>query len=248
MMKKTILILIVLFSMTQVWSQDNGNTRIPVIGEKAPSFTATTTNGKINFPSDYGRSWKILLSHPQDFTPVCSSELLELAYLQDDFNKMNVKLLVVSTDNLKTHNDWVNALDELTYKGRGPVKINFPLAADDNYTISKEYGMIHKGSTSTKDVRAVFIIDPSNIIQAIIYYPMNVGRNMDEIKRTVLALQTSTADKVSTPANWQVGGDVLVPVPPSSGSGNSDALPAGYYKVAWFMLFKKANETSSLSN
>jgi peroxiredoxin (alkyl hydroperoxide reductase subunit C) len=235
MMKKTILILIVLFSMTQVWSQDNGNTRIPVIGEKAPSFTATTTNGKINFPSDYGRSWKILLSHPQDFTPVCSSELLELAYLQDDFNKMNVKLLVVS-------------MDQLTYKGRGPVKINFPLAADDNYTISKEYGMIHKGSSSTKDVRAVFIIDPSNIIQAIIYYPMNVGRNIDEIKRTVLALQTSTADKVSTPANWQVGGDVLVPVPPSSGSGNSDALPAGYYKVAWFMLFKKANETSSLSN
>lgn len=247
MMKKTLLILVVLFSVTQIWAQQN-NTRVPVIGEKAPSFTASTTNGTLNFPSDYGNSWKILLSHPQDFTPVCSSELLELAYLQDDFKKLNVKVLVVSTDNLSTHYDWKKAMEELTYKGRGPVKINFPIAADDDYSISKEYGMISATSKTTKDVRAVFIIDPSNTVQAIIYYPMNVGRNMDEIKRTVEALQTATADKVSTPANWQVGNDVLVPVPPAADPQNSSALPAGYYRVSWFMLFKKANETSSLSN
>jgi peroxiredoxin 2/4 len=241
-MKKPLLFLIMFFSLVPLWSQVNTNTRIPVIGEKAPSFTVKTTNGEINFPSDFGSSWKILLSHPQDFTPVCSSEILELAYLQDDFNKMNVKLMVLSTDDLKVHYDWKKAMEELTYKGKGPVKINFPLADDSNHSVSKEYGMIHASSNSTKDVRAVFIIDPDNIVQTILYYPMNVGRNIDEIKRTVMALQTATLGNVSTPANWQFGNDVLVTVPPSTDSQNINALPSDYYRVAWFMTFKKTSQ------
>lgn len=236
-MKNLSLFIILLFSATQMWAQEN-NTRIPVIGEKAPSFTATTTNGIINFPSGFGRKWKILFSHPADYTPVCSSEILELAYMQDDFDKLNVKLLVVSTDSLETHVQWKKALEELNYKGRAPVKINFPLADDRKFLVSKAYGMIHAGSSSTKDVRGVFIIDPDNIVQAIIYYPMSVGRNMDEIKRTVIALQTVAEGKYSTPANWQQGNDVILKVKPTEADLKKPEN-SGIYDVTWFMTFKK---------
>ncbi len=237
-MKKSSLFLILLFSMTQIWSQENKNTRMPLIGEKAPAFISSTTNGTINFPSDFGRKWKILLSHPADFTPVCSSEILELAYLQEDFDKLNVKLMVVSTDSLYTHFQWKKALEAVTYKDRAPVKINFPLADDKKFTASREYGMIYTGSTSTKDVRGVFIIDPSNIVQAIIYYPMSVGRNMDEIKRTVIALQTVANGNISTPANWQEGNDVILRSKPGTDDLNKPEN-SGIYDVAWFMTFKK---------
>jgi peroxiredoxin (alkyl hydroperoxide reductase subunit C) len=211
---------------------------MPLIGEKAPAFISSTTNGTINFPSDFGRKWKILLSHPADFTPVCSSEILELAYLQEDFDKLNVKLMVVSTDSLYTHFQWKKALEAVTYKDRAPVKINFPLADDKKFTASREYGMIYTGSTSTKDVRGVFIIDPSNIVQAIIYYPMSVGRNMDEIKRTVIALQTVANGNISTPANWQEGNDVILRSKPGTDDLNKPEN-SGIYDVAWFMTFKK---------
>jgi peroxiredoxin (alkyl hydroperoxide reductase subunit C) len=189
-MKKVFLFLALFLSVTILRSQNNENPRIPIIGEKAPSVSVITTNGNIKFPSDFGKSWKILFSHPQDFTPVCSSELLELAYMQDDFDKLNTKILVLSVDSLNSHNDWKKAMEEINYKGRGPVKINFPIAADRNYQVSKKYGMLNSTSNSTKTVRAVFIIDPDNVVQTIMYYPMSVGRNIDEIKRTLVALQT----------------------------------------------------------
>jgi peroxiredoxin 2/4 len=236
-MKKILLFIAFALTVTHLWSQEN-NTRIPVIGEQAPSFTASTTNGVINFPLAFGHKWKILFSHPQDFTPVCSTEIIELAYLQDDFEKLNVKLLVVSTDSLETHFQWKKALEGLTYKNRAPVKINFPLADDKKFTVSKQYGMIHTGSSSTKDIRGVFIIDPNNVVQAIIYYPMSVGRNMDEIKRTVIALQTVADGKVSTPANWQQGNDLILKVKPAAADlGRPEN--SGIYDVAWFLTFKK---------
>lgn len=237
-MKKNSLFLILLFSVTQMWAQENINTRIPIIGDQAPSFTASTTNGIINFPSDFGRKWKILFCHPADYTPVCSSEILELAYLQDDFDKLNVKLLVVSTDSLYTHIQWKKALEGLTYKGRAPVKIKFPIADDKKFLASKQYGMIHSGSSSTKDVRGVFIIDPNNVVQAIIYYPMSVGRNMEEIKRAVIALQTTADGKFSTPANWQQGNDLILKVKPAAADLKKPEN-SGIYDVAWFMTFKK---------
>jgi peroxiredoxin (alkyl hydroperoxide reductase subunit C) len=221
-----------------MWAQDNITTRIPIIGDKAPSFTASTTNGIINFPSDFGHKWKILLSHPADYTPICSSEILELAYLQDDFDKLNVKLLVLSTDSLYTHVQWKKALEGLTYKDRAPVKINFPLADDKKFIVSREYGMIHSGSSSTKDVRGVFIIDPNNVVQAIIYYPMSVGRNMEEIKRAVIALQTTADGKFSTPANWQLGNDLILKVKPAPDELKKPEN-SGIYEVAWFMTFMK---------
>jgi len=231
--------LALLFFVTQMWAQESKYNRVPIIGDQAPSFTASTTNGTITFPSDFGRKWKILFSHPADFTPVCSTEILELAYLQDDFDKLNVKLLVMSTDSLYSHVQWKKSLEELSYKDRTPVKINFPIADDKKYTASKLYGMVNNhGSGSTRDVRAVFIIDPENVIQAIVYYPMSVGRNMEEIKRAVIALQTVAEGKYSTPANWQQGNDLILKAKPSA-SDLKKPENSGIYDVAWYMTFKK---------
>jgi len=237
-MKRTSLILALLLSVTIIRSQDMGNTRVPVLGEKAPSFTVQSTSGDISFPKDFGRSWKVLFSHPQDFTPVCSSEILELAYMQAEFEKLNTKFLILSVESLQSHKDWKKAMEGIDYKGRGPVKINIPLASDRKYRVSRQYGMIHSASSNQKTVRGVFIIDPDNTIQTILYYPMSVGRNMDEIKRTLIALQTVANNDISTPANWQQGNDVLLHVKPSAAEL---AKPdnGGIYELAWFMIFKK---------
>ena len=251
-MKKLLLLLAITVSITQLWSQDidqkskstnsneDRNFRIPLIGEKAPSFTAESTNGTINFPDDYGHNWKVLFSHPKDFTPVCSTEILELAHLQDQFDKLGVKLLVVSTDKLETHVQWKKALEMLKVDDRDMVKIKFPLIDDENIAVSKLYGMIHSETNSTRSVRGVFIIDPNNIIQAIYFYPMNVGRSTDEIIRTITALQVSAKDKVLTPANWKQGKDVLVRTPPKTDELNSSET-AGYHSPSWFLWYKKSN-------
>lgn len=245
-MKKVALLMVLLFSLTQVWSQEtqekekeDRNFRIPLIGQTAPSFTAESTGGLINFPSDYGRKWKILFSHPQDFTPVCSSEILELANLQEEFDKLNVKLVVVSTDALDTHFAWKKAMEDVEFKGRIPSKIRFPLVDDSSIAISKQYGMIHPESNTTKSVRGVFVVDPDNVIQAIYFYPMSVGRNTDELIRTVQALQSTAKTDLMTPADWRAGQDLIAPVPPVADQ-KTENTPDGYYKLAWFMWYKKA--------
>jgi len=251
-MKKMLLILLIAFSVTKLWSQYNvefetkkpvedRNFRIPLIGEKAPSFTAYSTNGEVRFPEDYGRNWKILFSHPQDFTPVCTTEILELANLQSEFNKMGVMLISISTDPLDTHRQWKSAMESLVYKDREAVKINFPLVDDENLVISKKYGMIHSASNTTRDVRGVFIIDPDNIIQAIYFYPKAVGRNTDELIRVITALQKTSSEKVMTPANWKAGEDVLVPSIPNSTATTAELASHGLYNLAWFVWYKKAN-------
>lgn len=250
-MKKLFLLVAIAFSFSQLWSQDvakstkpneDRNFRIPLIGEKAPSFTAESTNGTINFPEDFGRSWKVLLSHPRDFTPVCSTEILELASLQDKFAKLGVKLLIVSTDRLETHIQWKKALEMVKLNNREPTKINFPLVDDEHIIISKEYGMIHPETNSTQSVRGVFIIDPNNVIQAVYFYPMNVGRSTDELLRMISALQTSSKDKVLMPVNWKEGEDVLVKTPPKTiDTDNPNGEMAGYYNPAWFLWYKKSN-------
>lgn len=239
-MKKVFVLLLAVFTLTQLWAQEkeNRNFRIPLIGEVAPSFTASATTGTVNFPADYGRNWKVLFAHPQDFTPVCSSEILELANLQGEFDKLGVKLVVLSADPVSSHKDWKKALEELNYKGRGPVKIKFPLCDDEDLTASKLYGMIHPASNSTRDVRGVFVIDPDNTVQAISFYPVNVGRNLQEILRTVQALQTAQKNKVLTPANWNPGEDVLVPYLPSADK-KAPADSKDVYSLTWFMTYKK---------
>jgi len=251
-MKKLLFVFALFLSMTQLWSQDmnssatsskseeNRNFRIPLIGEKAPSFTAESTNGTITFPDDFGRKWKILFSHPADYTPVCSSEILELAHLQKEFDKLGVKLVVVSTDPLATHNQWKKALEDLEYKGRTKASIKFPLVDDDKLVVSKQYGMIHPKSNTTKDVRGVFIIDPADVVRAIYFYPMEVGRSTDELIRTITALQTADKGGIMTPADWKAGNDVLVPYNPAVDPTRPETVPEGYYQTAWFMWYKKA--------
>jgi peroxiredoxin 2/4 len=250
-MKKLLMFSVLVFSVAQVWAQDelveiqqkasqeDRKFRIPLIGEAAPSFTAESTKGIVNFPADYGRKWKILFSHPQDFTPVCSSELLELANLQGEFDKLGVKLVVISTDQLETHSQWIKALQSLDYKGRAPVNIKFPLVGDDKLVVSKKYGMIHSATNSTKDVRGVFIIDPDDIIRAFYFYPMNVGRNTEELLRTVSALQATAQGGLATPADWKSGDDILVTVHPKYTDESLKALPDNYYQLSWFMMYKK---------
>lgn len=217
---------------------------IPLIGSKAPSFTAETTNGTLTFPTDFGKKWKILMSHPQDFTPVCSSELSELAYAQKDFEKLGVQLAIVSTDNVAEHLRWKAWLEGLDYKGRGPQKIEFPIIDDKSHLVSKLYGMLHAPTSTTKDIRGVFIIDPNNIVRSVNFYPMQVGRNMQEIERIVLALQTADKELVCTPGNWEAGDDVIVPhYPYTDGElAVNPQLKDEYYNVGGYIWFKKANK------
>ncbi len=239
--------------LAPLWAQDestpekkveNRNFRIPLIGEIAPSFTATSTNGTITFPLDLGRKWKVLISHPQDFTPVCSSEIIELANLQHEFDELNTKLVVVSTDPLETHIQWKKALEEIDYKGKLPDKIRFPLVDDENLNVAKLYGMIHSPTNTTRDVRGVFIIDPDNYIRTILFYPMEVGRSTEELIRTITALQVTAQNKVSTPADWKTGQDVIVPFLPKNYTDPKE-IPDDYYQIAWFMWFKKMNTGSA---
>ena len=215
------------------------NFRIPLIGEKTPSFTTESTEGIINFPGDFGRSWKLILSHPMDFTPVCSTELIELAYLQNEFETLGVKLMIVSTDPIETHKQWKKVLEQIEYKQYSRQKIYFPIADDSNLLISKLYGMIHLESDNNRDVRGVYIIDPDNIIRAEFFYPQEVGRNMDELLRTVTALQTTDRNNVMTPANWKNGNDVLVPFPLKSNMSVMNKESGEYYQYSWFLIFKK---------
>lgn len=215
--------------------------RIPLIGSKAPSFTAESTTGQITFPDDFGKKWKILFSHPQDFTPVCSSEISELAFMQSNFRKLNAQIAVISADNLSEHKRWKNWLESIDYKGRGPLNIEFPLIDDHSHFASKQYGMLHEPTSTNKDIRGVYIIDQKNIVRSINFYPMQVGRNMLEIERILIALQTADQQMVYTPANWQSGDDVIVPHYPYTDDelASNPGIADDYYNVGGYMWFKK---------
>ena len=241
-MKKAIAVIVVFFTACiYLHAQENKEVHIPLLGEMTPEFTAQSTKGKITFPDDYFMKWKILFSHPADFTPVCSTELLELAELQDDFDNLNTKILVISTDGLESHQEWIRSLESMHYKGRKPVSINFPLISDKTLEISKKFGMIHSYTSNTRDVRGVFIIDPNDRIRAIFFYPFDIGRNLDEIKRTVVAMQTAEKKNVLVPANWRPGDDVLIKSPKSPAEAESltEKKDPSLYSLSWYMWFQK---------
>lgn len=238
-MKKLVFVLALVAILSHVsFSQD---LKIPLIGSTAPSFTAATTNGTITFPEDYGKKWKILFSHPQDFTPVCSTELSELAIAQSDFEKLGVQIAIISTDDVETHQRWKAWLETLDYQGHGKQQIKFPIIDDHSHLVSKQYGMLHEPISSNKDVRGVFIIDPANVVRSINFYPMQVGRNFKEIERIVAALQTADKEMVCTPANWVVGKDVIVPRYPYTDSqlAANPNIKDDYYNVGGYIWFKK---------
>ena len=184
---------------------------MPRIGDKAPNFKAVTTQGKINFPSDYAGEWVILFSHPADFTPVCTSEFMTFAHLEDKFKKANCKLVGLSIDGLYSHIAWLRTIkDKIKFNGMKNIEVKFPLIEDISMNVAKKYGMIQPGESETQAVRAVFFIDPKGMIRAIIYYPLSLGRNFDEIYRALVAMQTSDKFSVATPADWYPGDDVII--------------------------------------
>ena len=191
---------------------------MPRIGEKAPEFKAVTTQGNINFPSDFSGSWVILFSHPADFTPVCTSEFMTFANMEKQFNDANCKLVGLSVDGLYSHIAWLRTIKEkIEYNGMKDVEVKFPLIEDITMEVARKYGMMMPGESNTKAVRAVFFIDPKGIIRAIIYYPLSLGRNFDELYRALIAMQAADAFSIATPADWRPSDDVIIPTAGSCG-------------------------------
>jgi peroxiredoxin (alkyl hydroperoxide reductase subunit C) len=214
--------------------------RLPLIGEKAPSFKAKTTHGIINFPDDYKGKWVVLFSHPADFTPVCTTEFYAFQKRYEELKKLNTELIGLSIDQVFSHIKWVEWIKE-----KLGIEIKFPIIADDLGNVAKLYGMIHPGK-GTNTVRSVFIIDSNGIIRAIFYYPQEVGRNIDEILRVVRALQVSDKNGVAMPANWPnnelIGSKVIIP-PASSEKEAKERLEKAKKKEIeaydWWFAYKE---------
>lgn len=216
--------------------------QIPLIGETAPAFTAVTTQGNIAFPADYEGKWVILFSHPADFTPVCTTEFMTFAKLYPEFKKLNTELIGLSIDSNYSHIAWLRTIKEkIKFNGMENMEVTFPVIADIKMDVAKKYGMVQPEVSDTHAVRAVFFIDPQSKIRALLYYPLSNGRNFEEIKRLLIALQTSDAHKVATPADWQPGDDVIMSPAGSCGTAKARVESQGqdYYCKDWFMCFKK---------
>lgn len=214
-------------------TQENQSYAMPRIGDMAPDFEALTTTGKIKFSEFNKDRWVILFSHPADFTPVCTTELSEFARQQEYFTAQNTKLIGLSIDSIHSHIAWVHNVKENL-----GVLMDFPIIADIDMHVAKLYGMLQPGESQTAAVRAVFFIDPSKKIRLIMYYPLNVGRNMDEIKRVLLALQTSDSNKCAMPINWKQGDKVIVP-PPTTVDAMTERENSNYDMVDFYLAKKE---------
>jgi peroxiredoxin 2/4 len=215
---------------------------MPLIGEKAPAFEAETTQGTIHFPRDYKGKWVVFFSHPADFTPVCTTEFMTFASMADEFRQLNCELLGLSIDSTYSHIAWLRTIKEkIAYKGMKDVEVMFPVISDLTMEVSKAFGMLQPAASTTQAVRAVFIIDPDGIVRAILYYPLSNGRNMQEIKRLLVAMQHSDEHNIATPANWEIGDDVIIPPPGSCGSAKDRVEASGkdYECLDWFLCLKK---------
>ena len=205
------------------------------IGDTAPNFTIDTTKGEMNFHAWAKDSWVFLFSHPADFTPVCTTEMGRTANLDSEFRKRDVKPLGLSTDTVKEHLKWIDDVNE-TQKA----DLQFPIIADAQLKVSRLFDMIHPEESQTEAVRSVFIIDPEMKIRLMLTYPMNVGRNFDEILRVIDALQLADARRIATPADWKVGEKVIIP--PSIGNDEAAKLfPDGWDEVKPYLRFTDAN-------
>lgn len=216
--------------------------KMPLIGEAAPAFEAVTTQGNIKFPEDYKGKWVILFSHPADFTPVCTTEFMTFGSMMEDFKKLNTELIGLSVDSLYSHIAWLRKIQEIEWKDYKNIEVKFPLIEDIRMEVANKYGMIQPGASNTQAVRAVFVIDPKGIIRTILYYPLSTGRNFDEIKRIILALQTADKEACATPADWRPGDDVIVPTAGSCGTAKErmENQSKDQYCLDWFLCFKKS--------
>lgn len=207
-------------------------TKMPAIGDQAPDFSANTTYGPLRF-SEYNKdSWVLLFSHPADFTPVCTTEMSGFAQRHDEFRELNTKLLGLSIDSIHSHMAWVNNVKKNTN-----VLLDFPIIADIDMKVAKLYGMLQPNESETAAVRAVFFIDPTGKVRLIMYYPLNVGRNMNEIIRVLKALQLSDEHKVAMPLDWQPGDKVIVP-PPKTVTDMEEREKSDYEMVDFYLARK----------
>ena len=216
--------------------------RLPLIGEPAPEFHAETTQGPVHFPHDYKGKWVIFFSHPADFTPVCTTEFMTFASMQEEFRKLNCELLGLSIDSTYSHIAWLRTIKEkIEFRGMKDVEVTFPVISDLTMEVSRLYGMLQPSASTTQAVRAVFFIDPESKIRAILYYPLSAGRNFRELKRLLIALQTSDRHGVATPADWQPGEEVIVPPHGSCGAARErmETKDPKVRCVDWFLCFKK---------
>ena len=184
------------------------------LGDTAPDFEANTTEGPIRFHDWIGDSWAVLFSHPKDFTPVCTTELGYMARIKPEFDKRGVKIIGLSVDPTGKHEEWAKDIEET--QGTAP---NYPIIGDDDYKVAKLYGMLAQDTSGdaasrtpadNQTVRNVFVIGPDKVIKLILVYPMSTGRNFDEVLRVIDSLQLTAKHKVSTPAQWQPGDDVII--------------------------------------
>ncbi|MDR0970464.1 MAG: peroxiredoxin [Lentimicrobiaceae bacterium] len=209
------------------------NYPMPRIGDMAPDFKAKTSRGDIQFSEFIKGKWTLLFSHPADFTPVCTTEMSGFALKSKDFEKMNTKLIGLSIDSINSHIAWIEDVRE-----KMGILMDFPIIADIDMKVAKLYGMLQPGESETAAVRAVFFIDPKGKIRLIMYYPLNVGRNMDEIIRALQALQTADEHKVALPLNWHPGDKVIVPAP-TTVEALEERLKAKDLEMPTFYLAKK---------
>ena len=199
------------------------------INQTAPDFEVETTNGPINFHDFIGDSWVFFFSHPADFTPVCTTEMGRTAQLADEFAKRNVKPIGLSTDTVEEHKQWI-----LDVNDTQNTTLTFPIVADPDLKIAKLYGMIHPEESETAAVRSVYIIDPKKKVRLTLTYPMNVGRNFDEILRVIDALQLADAKKIATPADWRPGDKVIIP-PSITNEQAKDIFPQGWNEIRSYL-------------
>ena len=211
--------------------QDIAPVAFPRLNEPAPDFKAKTTHGERSL-DDYKGRWLVLFSHPADFTPVCTTEFMGFAKAADRFKALNCELLGLSIDSVHSHIAWMRSIEE-----KFGVEIPFPIIDDLSMNVAKAFGMIHPGASDTSAVRATFIIDPEGVIRAMVYYPMSNGRSVDEFVRLLTALQTSDANKVATPENWQPGEPVIVP-PPATAEAAKARKDEGYDYTDWYFSKK----------
>ncbi len=219
-------------------NEEMSKNSFPLIGEKFPSLKVQTTHGVKQLPDDYAGQWFVLFSHPADFTPVCTTEFVAFAKRYEDFKKLNCELIGLSIDQVFSHIKWIEWIEKEL-----KVKIPFPIIADDTGKVASQLGMVHPGK-GTNTVRAVFVVDPNGVIRLILYYPQEIGRNMDEILRVIKALEASDKNGVAVPAGWpenELLGDKVI-IPPATDEQTASQRPKEYDCYDWWFCYKKLEE------
>lgn len=203
------------------------------LGDVAPDFEATTTEGTVRFHEWMGDSWAVLFSHPKDFTPVCTTELGMVAKLGQEFRRRNTKVIGLSVDPLDSHRSWIQDIEDTQ-----DVELDYPMIADADRTIADLYDMVHPSADDTATVRSVFVIDPDKKIKLMITYPASTGRNFDEILRVIDSLQLTAKHSVATPVNWKSGDDVVI-APAVSDADAADKFPDGWETLRPYLRITK---------